>query len=155
MSTEFPDSTRVPAASAVGPESSRVTAGSGHAGGAANAAVGKGPGGRSSRPPGFSTPLWRAIAVFRAASVGYAVFLMVQHLDLLARPWAGWAVLTAMAAWTAASAVLYARPHRRTRALLTADLAVAFCCLAATAVAVEPGYLRMAPPLTTTWSWVT
>nr|WP_184638741.1 DUF5931 domain-containing protein [Streptomonospora salina] len=81
----------------------------------------------------------------------YAVFLMVQHLDLLARPWAAWAVLSAMAAWTAASAALYARPHRRRRTLLAADLAVAFGCLAATAVAVEPGYLRMAPPLTTTW----
>nr|WP_131102303.1 DUF5931 domain-containing protein [Streptomonospora litoralis] len=100
---------------------------------------------------GFSAPLWRAIAVFRAASVGYAVFLMAQHLDLLARPWAAWSVLAAMAAWTAASTALYARPHRRTRALLAADLAVAFGCLAATVLVVEPGYLRMAPPLTTTW----
>jgi signal transduction histidine kinase len=36
-------------------------------------------------------------------------------------------------------------------ALLAADLTVAFGCLAATAAAVEPGYLRMAPALTTTW----
>lgn len=117
----------------------------------ASAAAGRGPGGRPTGSPGFSTPLWRAIAVFRAASVGYALFLMAPHLDLLARPWVAWAVLVAMAAWTAASAVLYARPHRRGRALLATDLAVTLCCLAATAVAVEPGYLRMAPPLTTTW----
>ncbi|MUL40921.1 ATP-binding protein [Streptomonospora sp. PA3] len=76
---------------------------------------------------------------------------MAQHLELLARPWAAWAVLAAMAAWTAATALLYARPRRRTRGLLAADLAVAFGCLAATAVAVQPDYLRMAPPLTTTW----
>src|SRR5690625_1078455 len=56
-----------------------------------------------------------------------------------------------MAAWTAVTAVLYARPRRRTRVLLVADLAVAFGCLAATVLVVQPGYLRMAPPLTTTW----
>ncbi|MFB9801309.1 DUF5931 domain-containing protein, partial [Streptomonospora salina] len=153
MSAESPDSAPV-TASEYGPGTA-----SGHpvAGRADSAPAGSEPAGPSAgaepstAPPGLSTPLWRAIAVFRAASMVYAVFLMVQHLDLLARPWAAWAVLSAMAAWTAASAALYARPHRRRRTLLAADLAVAFGCLAATAVAVEPGYLRMAPPLTTTW----
>ncbi|MDT0301071.1 MacS family sensor histidine kinase [Streptomonospora wellingtoniae] len=148
MSPESPD---LASASAPAPPRGTPAAGQGTAGSAASsAAVGRGDG-RPNRPTGLSTPLWRAIAVFRAASVGYAVFLLAQYLDLLARPWAAWGVLCAMAAWTAASAVLYARPHRRTRLLLAADLAVAFGCLAATALAVEPGYLRMAPPLTTTW----
>ncbi|GAA1747531.1 MacS family sensor histidine kinase [Streptomonospora arabica] len=156
MTPESPDLTRAaagaapPSGTASAPSGS-PTAAPGTAGaGAGTAASGRGDG-RPSGPTGLSTPLWRAIAVFRAASVGYAVFLMVQYLDLLARPWAAWGVLCAMAAWTAASAVLYARPHRRTRLLLAADLTVAFGCLAATALAVEPGYLRMAPPLTTTW----
>ncbi|GAB3447182.1 DUF5931 domain-containing protein [Streptomonospora sediminis] len=105
----------------------------------------------SGERPGLSAPLWRAIAVFRAASMVYAVFQLSQHPDLLARPWAAWAVLVVMAAWTAASALLYARPRRRAGLLLAADLAIAFGCLAATALVVHPAYLRMAPPLTSTW----
>ncbi|MFC6002939.1 MacS family sensor histidine kinase [Streptomonospora nanhaiensis] len=103
--------------------------------------------------PGFTAPLWRAIAVFRVASLVYAVVLVVQHRDLLAHPLGAFGVLAVMAAWTAGSAYLYARPNppRRTWALLAADLALAFGCLAGTALVVEPGYLRMGPPLTTTW----
>ncbi|MDA0565427.1 DUF5931 domain-containing protein [Streptomonospora sp. S1-112] len=97
--------------------------------------------------------MWRAIAVFRVASLVYAVVLVVQHRDLLAHPLGACAVLVVMAAWTAGSAYLYARPNppRRAWGLLAADLALTFGCLAATALVVEPGYLRMGPPLTTTW----
>ena len=100
---------------------------------------------------GFEAPLWRAITVFRAASLVYAVVLVAQHHDLLARPWVAWSVISTMAVWTAVSGYAYTSPKRNTRVLLSADLAIAFGCLFATVFAVFPGYLRMAPPLTTTW----
>jgi signal transduction histidine kinase len=100
---------------------------------------------------GFEAPLWRGITVFRVASLLYAAVHVVRNHDLLARPWVAAAVLAVMAAWTFAAARAHRRPGVDRDALLAADLTVAFGCLAATAAAVEPGYLRMAPALTTTW----
>jgi signal transduction histidine kinase len=77
--------------------------------------------------------------------------LLVQHHEHLTRPWAAWTVLVAMAAWTAVTAYAYARPRWRTRRLLTADLAVSFGCLFATAAAASPFYLTQAPPLSGYW----
>jgi len=56
-----------------------------------------------------------------------------------------------MAVWTAVTTYGYARPEHRTWRLLTADLAVAFSCLFATALAVTPFYLTQAPPLSGYW----
>lgn len=56
-----------------------------------------------------------------------------------------------MAAWTAFTTRAYARPHLRDGRLLTADLAVAFACLFATAPAATPFYLTQAPPLSGYW----
>ncbi|WP_275041345.1 DUF5931 domain-containing protein, partial [Nocardiopsis lucentensis] len=84
---------------------------------------------------GFDVPLWRAIAVFRAASLVYSVVLAVQHHAYLSRPWVAWTVLALMMVWTAVTTRAYARPSRRTRRLLSADLTVAFACLFATAPA--------------------
>jgi len=56
-----------------------------------------------------------------------------------------------MAVWTAVTNHGYARPEYRTWRLLTADLAVAFGCLFATALAVTPFYLTQAPPLSGYW----
>ncbi|MFC4561525.1 MacS family sensor histidine kinase [Nocardiopsis mangrovi] len=100
---------------------------------------------------GFEAPIWRGITVFRVASLGYAVSHVAQYHELLARPWVAWSVLAAMAAWTAVAARAYPRPGADRRILLALDLTIACGCLAATAMAAEPGYLRMAPPLTTTW----
>ncbi|WP_275040914.1 DUF5931 domain-containing protein, partial [Nocardiopsis halotolerans] len=87
---------------------------------------------------GFDVPLWRAIAVFRAASLVYALFLAVQHHEPLSRPWLAWAVLAVMAGWTLVTTRGYARPRYRTWRLLVADLVVAFACLFATAPAATP-----------------
>ncbi len=56
-----------------------------------------------------------------------------------------------MSAWTVATTYGYARPEHRTWRLLTADLAVAFACLFATAAAATPFYLTQAPPLSGYW----
>src|SRR5713226_10521152 len=72
-----------------------------------------------------SEPLWRAIAVFRFASLGYAVLLaaVIDRSDYSRPDWA-WAVIAAMTAWTVVTTIAYARPDRRTPLLLSADLAV-------------------------------
>ncbi|MFD6952177.1 MacS family sensor histidine kinase [Nocardiopsis sp. NPDC060348] len=83
--------------------------------------------------------------------MAYSLLLAVQHHEHLSRPWLAWAVLAVMSAWTAATTYGYARPERRTWRLLTADLAVAFGCLFATAFAATPFYLTQAPPLSGYW----
>ncbi|MFJ9556447.1 MacS family sensor histidine kinase [Nocardiopsis sp. NPDC101807] len=100
---------------------------------------------------GFDVPLWRAFAVFRAATLVYSLVLLVQNHGALTRPWLAWTVLAAMAVWTVAATYGYARPEHRTWRLLTADLAVAFACLFATAAAATPFYLTQAPPLSGYW----
>lgn len=77
--------------------------------------------------------------------------LLLQHHEHLSRPWLAWLVLGTMGAWTVVTTLGYARPRNRTWRLLTADLAVAFACLFATAAAVTPFYLTQAPPLSGYW----
>ncbi len=84
-------------------------------------------------------------------ALAYSLVLLLQHHEHLSRPWLAWVVLAAMAAWTVAATRGYARPEHRTWHLLTADLAVAFACLFATAWAAEPFYLTQAPPLSGYW----
>jgi len=100
-----------------------------------------------------SEPLWRAIAVFRFASVGYAAV----RLGLIDRPeysrpdWA-WAVIAVMAAWTVGTTIAYARPDRRSRTLLTADLLITVGLLLSTAALQYPGAAKHgALPITATW----
>ncbi|MFI6579084.1 MacS family sensor histidine kinase [Nocardiopsis sp. NPDC050513] len=100
---------------------------------------------------GFDVPLWRAIAVFRAASLVYSAVLAVHHHEALSRPWLAWSVLALMVAWTVVTTRAYARPRLRTWRLLTADLAVSFACLFATAPAATAYYLTQAPPLSGYW----
>ncbi|MEU5949479.1 DUF5931 domain-containing protein [Micromonospora sp. NPDC047465] len=75
-------------------------------------------------PSGFEVPLWRAIAVFRVASLAYVCVLALRHFDRYAHPLAAVGVVLLMAAWTGVTAVGYARPARRGWPLLAADLAV-------------------------------
>ncbi|MET8234048.1 DUF5931 domain-containing protein [Micromonospora sp. NPDC005298] len=78
----------------------------------------------SSPPGGFEVPLWRALAVFRVASLGYVCVLSVRDADRYAHPYAAGALVLLMIAWTTATAVGYARPAWRRWPLLLADLAV-------------------------------
>ena len=100
-----------------------------------------------------SEPLWRALAVFRFASVGYAA-LRLAFIDEgeYSRPDWAWAVIAVMAAWTAGTTIAYARPERRSRLLLCADLAVTVGLMMSTDVLQYPdATVHGALPVTATW----
>ena len=81
----------------------------------------------------------------------YALILVVQHHEHLARAWLAWIVLVVMSVWTVLTHQVYANPRHRTGRFLCADLLVAFGCLFATAPAATPFYLTQAPPLSGYW----
>jgi signal transduction histidine kinase len=96
--------------------------------------------------------LWRSIAVFRVASLAYAALLLVVDRANYAHLGWAWAVLAAMAAWTAFTTAAYAVPARRTRPLLAADLVVTVAALASTAFLQYPSAVaKAAMPVTATW----
>jgi signal transduction histidine kinase len=100
-----------------------------------------------------SEPLWRAIAVFRFASLGYAVLLLavIDRAEYSRPDWA-WAVIAVMTAWTVATTIAYARPDLRTPLLLSADLAVTAGLLLSTGVLEYPQAMRSGVmPVTATW----
>lgn len=100
----------------------------------------------------LQAPLWRSIAAFRFASVGYAaILLIVRRGNYTHWAWA-WAVLGAMLAWTVVSVIAYSRPARRTWPLLAADLLVTAAAVLSTVFvqsqhAIDAG----AMPVTATW----
>jgi hypothetical protein len=100
-----------------------------------------------------SEPLWRAIAVLRFASVGYAVLLaaVFDRTKYSRLDWA-WAVIAVMTAWTVVTTIGYARPDRRTPLLLSADLAVTVGLLLSTEAVQHPDAIRHdVMPVTATW----
>jgi signal transduction histidine kinase len=109
--------------------------------------------GRRAERRGSSEPLWRAIAVFRFASLGYAALrLAVIDRAQYSRPDWAWAVIAVMTAWTIFTTIAYARPERRTRVLLSLDLAVTAGLLLSTAVLQYPPAPRHGvAPVTATW----
>jgi signal transduction histidine kinase len=99
-----------------------------------------------------SEPLWRALAVFRFASVGYAALRLafVDRAEYSRPDWA-WAVIALMAAWTIVTTIGYTRRHRRTQ-LLVADLVVTIGLMLSTVVLQYPdGTVHGALPVTATW----
>ena len=101
---------------------------------------------------GLEVPLWRAVAVFRIAALGYAAVLMVGGFHDYARPSVGWVVLAVMAAWTGYATWAYAAPHRRRWPLLALDLAVAAACLGTSLPVVGVAQMHDgAPTLTMIW----
>jgi signal transduction histidine kinase len=102
---------------------------------------------------GSSEPLWRALAVFRFASLGYAMLRLavIDRTDYARPDWA-WAVIGVMTVWTIGTTIAYARPERRTRLLLSADLLVTAGVLLSTAALQSPAAMRHgAAPVTATW----
>jgi signal transduction histidine kinase len=97
--------------------------------------------------------LWRAIAVFRFASLGYAALLVgVINPGRYSRPDWAWVVLAAMTAWTVATTFGYAHRRRRTVLVLSADLAVTAGLLLSTFALQVPDALRTGVmPVTATW----
>src|ERR1700760_1648810 len=101
---------------------------------------------------GSAEPLWRAIAVYRFASLGYAVLLAILNRAHYSRfDWA-WVVIAVMTAWTAATTVAYARPERRAPALLGADLMITAGLLLSTFALQYPQAIRHGVmPVTGIW----
>ncbi|WP_043638459.1 MacS family sensor histidine kinase [Nonomuraea candida] len=75
-------------------------------------------------------PFWRAVAVFRVASLAYATVLMAQHRGY-EQPLLGWLVIAVMALWTAGASYAYSVETLRRWPLPAADLLVAMACLLA------------------------
>ncbi|WP_246115615.1 MacS family sensor histidine kinase [Trebonia kvetii] len=101
----------------------------------------------------FSEPLWRALAVFRFVSVGYAALRLafIDRSEYSQPAWA-WVVIAVMAAWTVVTTIAYARPARRTPLLLGADLAVTVAIMMSTMLLQYPvATVHGALPVTATW----
>jgi signal transduction histidine kinase len=94
-------------------------------------------------------PFWRAIAVFRAASVVYAALLLLRAGSSYTHPAAGWLVIVVMAVWTAVATGAY--PVRQDWPLLVLDLAVTAGCLLATPYVEGPHVSLGTMPITATW----
>jgi signal transduction histidine kinase len=97
--------------------------------------------------------LWRAIAVFRIASLGYAALLIgVISASHYSRPGWAWVAFAAMAVWTLATTVEYAHRHRRTTAFLVLDLIVTAALLMSTLWLQYPKVVHTGTvPVTATW----
>ena len=78
------------------------------------------------------------------------MLLVVDRADY-ERPVLAWAVLAGMTGWTVATSYAYAVPARRTRALLTADVAVTAAALLSTLAVQRPGEGSVMP-VTATWA---
>jgi signal transduction histidine kinase len=101
---------------------------------------------------GIEVSLWRAVAVFRFASLGYAVVLLASNYDTYTHPLLGVVVLVTMLAWSVVAAVAYAAPRRRRWPLLAADMLVTLGCLFASAWVVSSDALsRGAATLPMAW----
>lgn len=81
---------------------------------------------------GIETAVWRALAVFRALGLVYALAVFLRRYDEYAHPVGGAVVLGLMAGWTVLTALAYSRPALRRWPLLGADLAVAMGTVIAT-----------------------
>lgn len=94
----------------------------------------------------FEVPLWRALAVFRLASLGYAAVLVAKNFREFSHPWLGWAVIAVMAGWTAVAIYGYQRPRWRGWPLLVADLAIGVGTVLASPVIMGPAGDRLGLP---------
>ncbi|MEV4217271.1 DUF5931 domain-containing protein [Nonomuraea sp. NPDC049725] len=97
---------------------------------------------------GIEGSFWRAIAVYRFASLGYAALLLASAGGY-ARPVAGWLVLGVMAGWTVATTIAYTTS--RSRALLVIDVLVTLGCMAASPYVQGAGAGPGVMPVTATW----
>src|SRR3954470_873268 len=102
---------------------------------------------------GVGEQLWRAVAVFRVATLVYAAALVVANHDHYARPGLGWLLLAVMAGWTAVMVAAGRRPGGPPGALLLADGGVpAGMILATLAVKTSRRIEQGAPTLPAAWA---
>src|SRR5260370_508972 len=97
--------------------------------------------------------MWRAVAIFRILTLGYAAVLIIRNYHSYAHPAAGFAALAVMAAWTVVTVAAYARPRGRTPWLISADVAVAALLILSTRLIDTTSHINAGAP-TTPVSWV-
>ena len=113
---------------------------------------GSGEAGAESAAADHLMPLWRAIAIFRMAALGYAAVAVSQDFTRYRHPAGGWALLAVMAAWTAFAVVRFPPAPRRRTALLVADLCItAGCVLATLWVEHSAALVKGAAPIAVMW----
>jgi signal transduction histidine kinase len=103
-------------------------------------------------PADYLMPLWRAIAVFRVAALGYAAITVSEDFSHYRHPAGGWALLAMMTVWTAYTVLRFPPlPGQRT-ALLIADLCITAGCVLATLWAEQSAALvKGAAPIAVMW----
>jgi signal transduction histidine kinase len=95
---------------------------------------------------------WRVLALFRFATLAYAVALTTYNAPLYSYRSAAWTVLLVMVVWSGLATIGYERPRLRAWPLLLVDLVVAVACLAASRLVVGEHLLAGGmPTLTVTW----
>jgi signal transduction histidine kinase len=100
----------------------------------------------------FEVTLWRALAVFRVATLIYAILLTAHNFQHYRHPYAAWVVIAVMSAWTLAAVTAYAFPRLRTWPLITIDIVVTGACVLSSRWIVAPELLGQGmPTLTITW----
>jgi signal transduction histidine kinase len=100
----------------------------------------------------FEVTLWRALAVFRLATLGYTTVLVARNFEGFDHPYAAWVVVAVMGGWSVLAISGYATPRGRTWPLLTADFVVTAGCLLSSRWIEGPDVLgRGTPTLTITW----
>jgi signal transduction histidine kinase len=100
----------------------------------------------------LEVPLWRALAVFRLASLGYAALLVAKSFREFSHPMLGWLVIAVMAGWTVVTIYGYQRPRWRGWPLLIADMVVgAGTVLVSPAILGPAGYRLGLPSIPVAW----
>jgi hypothetical protein len=96
--------------------------------------------------------MWRALAVFRWASLAWAVALILINSSNYEHPAGGYLVLAAMLMWTVFASIAYARAGPLPRLLLGLDLAIGMVALSVTWWVESGDRLAHGAP-TLTWGW--
>ena len=102
---------------------------------------------RSAAPADLETALWRAVAAFRVAALGYALLSIASRLGGYGDDRPAWAVAAVMIVWTAVMLVV-----PRSRPWLVLDVLVALGCQQASLLALTAHQIdRGDPTLPVTW----
>ena len=111
------------------------------------------PKGRQLEPiEAFEVTPWRALALFRLATLAYSVILTAHNFNHYPHPYAAWTVIAVMAGWTGITTAAYERARRRAWPTLVVDLTVTAACVLATRPIVGLDNLaRGFPTLTVIW----
>jgi signal transduction histidine kinase len=80
----------------------------------------------------FEVTPWRALSLFRVATLVYAIALTAHNVDGFAHRYAAWVVTGVMVVWTGLASYGYELPRLRAWPLLATDTAVTCACLLAT-----------------------